>query len=123
MGDRNNVAIAVTNEVDRLLRNTMKSLAHGDQSVALLDQMHVADKNGWRLYHREYIDWHRGRPECRNIDEFLRNLVYDIDVEYEKQIQMVKLSDYLPDDIADTLGGSEDPFGLGYELTVTYDKD
>lgn len=120
---RQNVGITVTHAVDKILRDTLKSLPEGQASLDLLDRMRKAEKNGWVLYHHDYIKWWPDELQhIGNIDECLGTLLDDEDDKYRDQILVVVVNDYLPDEIATTRGATgNDPFNLGYVLRVDYD--
>ena len=113
----------MTNYVDKIIRDTMKSLPEGQESIALLDRMRRGEKDGWTLYHSEYLKWWPNELQLvANIDECIKTLLAAPDAKYADQISLMILHDRWPDGNIDVWGNDLDtPFALGYTLKLDYD--
>lgn len=120
------VGIAVTLEVDKLMRETLNAVAHGHEAIEMLDSMFVREQDGWKLYHSPMIRWYKDTdPAITAVHNFLTSAVdgdFDNEVDYQECITYVVLTpESVSDGAAESHGFQSDPFNLGYSFTLQYD--
>jgi hypothetical protein len=120
MSGESDVAIALTDRLNKLLRETLRAVPQGDESLALLDSMYEGTRDGWVLYHNPSIKWYYEQdPVIGNIDTLVRSFTAEDEHQYE--VTYFSIYSEIPDGYIDHVGGQEDPFGLGYTLKLQYD--
>lgn len=124
MGARSDVAIAVSLEIDKIMRDTLRALAQGHESIELLDNMFVAEQRGWKLYHHDSIRWY---PETdvaiRNIHDILDGMSDGAENERDDRsyaIHVIQIPEEVPEDWIRSMGSANSPFALGYTLKLEY---
>ena len=131
MGVTSDVGIAVTSKVDKLMRETLNAIAHGHEAIEMLDGMFVYEKDGWRLYHNEYIKWYTDVDVVvKAVHDFLTAAIDgDLEtpgVDYSDCITYVVLTpEYVSvdDEAVTTYGNQNDPFNLGYTFSLDYTSE
>lgn len=117
------VGIAITLAVDKLIRDTLKSLPYGHESIELLDSMFEKERDGWKLYHNPSIRWHNeSDTSIRNLHHLLESIAND--EKYDEEINYLVLHNVdFSEGIIDHHGGHEDPFNLGYHFRLEFDLE
>lgn len=99
-------------------------LAYGHESIAMLDDMFVREQKNWKLYHCASIKWYvESDPAIKNVDSLLYSMSDGADGESEDRsllIRYIVIHEEIPDGVIDSMGGYDDPFGLGYTLKIEY---
>jgi len=133
MGVTSDVGIAVTNKIDKLMRETLKAVAHGEDAVQMLDSMYVGEKAGWKLYHHGHIKWYTDSdPAIKAVHDFLTSAV-DEDLggvpDPEKPglswgdcvSYIIMTPEHISTEGIEMHGNYEDPFCLGYVMQLSFD--
>lgn len=117
---REALAVAVSNRVNKILVDTLKSLSEGPQSLQLLEEMRVKERDDWVLYYVTSPKWWPcwQRQYLENIEQVLKTLARGD--KYAAEIKVLVLQDYLPDVFSEPIGAGDDPFGLRYTVKIDY---
>lgn len=120
------VGIAVTLEVDKLMRETLNAIAHGHEAIEMLDSMFVREQDGWKLYHNSMIRWYTENDDAVSaVHNFLTAAVdgdFDNETNYQECITYIVLTpESLPEGAAESHGFQDDPFNLGYSFSLKFD--
>lgn len=123
MGYCTDVAIAVTLELDKLIRQTVNMSAQGAEIIALLDGMYKGEQDGWKLYHNRYAYWYVDDQEDTPV-AVLHALLTDIadDEATQGNITYMQMhyDNAVVDGLVDHCGEYNDPFNIGYTLKIDY---
>ena len=130
MGVHSDVGIAVTLRVDKLMRETLNAIAHGHESIEMLDSMFVREQAGWKLYHHDSIKWYTtGDPAISVVHDFLTAAIdgelETPGVDYADCITYIVLtSEHITTDggPVENYGNQGDPFNLGYSFKLAFDS-
>jgi hypothetical protein len=122
MGNTQDVGIAVTLKVDKLIRDTLKSLPMGHESTKMLDEMKKGERDGWVLYHHDNIKWYIHEDlVVRNVHYLLESIGTE-DGRDEEVVYLI-IQEEIPEGVIERVGGHEDPFNLGYDFRLKYDLE
>jgi hypothetical protein len=112
------VAIAVSERVNKILWDTLKSLPDGHEAQALLEKTQVRECGGWVLYDINFTRWPNQTDRTTNIEQVLKTLASD--AKYAAEITALSLQDHLPDIFSEPIGAGKDPFGLRIVVKIEY---
>lgn len=129
MGTYSDVAIAITNRVDKLMRETFNALPNGHEAIQMMDSMFVREQEGWKLYHNDAINWYIPEdPVIKMVHEFLHSVADgDVDphgVSFTHCVNyMIMCAEYVATEngAIETVGYQDDPFNVGYSFKLQYD--